>query len=133
MEKSKTSGYITAEHFRDLTLITYPVDTSRLDIFRKVLDPAHVTPANIRTTELTIMMVQWVASQRGVCVLPDWALLEYRDKKTLRTLRIGKNGLHNNLYIATRTEDSDRGFMRDFIDSARELSFELFETVREIK
>ncbi len=130
LDKVGAGGAVSAEHFRDLTLITYPVDTSQLDIFRKVLDPARVKPRAMRTTELTIMMIQWVVSQRGVCVLPEWALLEYRHKKVLRTLKIGEAGLHNRLYIATRREDAGKPFMRDFIDSARSLSQKLFDTVK---
>src|SRR5690606_12619110 len=60
------------------TLISYPVDRDRLDIFKNFLDPAGVEPARIRTAELTTMMVQLVASGRGVACLPNWALHEYR-------------------------------------------------------
>ena len=65
---------------RDLageTLITYPVDRDRLDVFTRFLQPASVEPAAIRTAELTLMAVQLVASGRGICALPNWVLSEY--------------------------------------------------------
>ncbi len=113
-------GHVVADDFRELTLITYPVERSRLDIFRKFLDPAGVSPAQIRTTELTIMMIQWVVSQRGVCVLPDWAMWEYRNRPALRTLRLGDQGLRSRLYLAIRRDDEDERWMRAFVDLARE-------------
>lgn len=55
---------------RDLTqetLITYPVDSDRLDVFTRFLDPEQVEPAEVRTAELTVMMVQLVGQRpRGV-------------------------------------------------------------------
>ncbi|MDN5850453.1 MAG: LysR family transcriptional regulator, partial [Nitrococcus sp.] len=60
------------------TLITYPVCRSRLDVFARFLDPAGVEPAAVRTSELTVMIIQLVVSGRGVAALPNWALDEYR-------------------------------------------------------
>jgi DNA-binding transcriptional LysR family regulator len=39
---------IEAEDFRDQTLITYPVDRARLDVFTELLTPARVEPRAIR-------------------------------------------------------------------------------------
>lgn len=44
------------------TLITYPVERDRLDIFTRFLEPADIEPAQVRTSELTVMMMQLVAS-----------------------------------------------------------------------
>ena len=40
--------YVDAEDFRGQTLITYPVEKARLDIFNQLLTPAGVEPAHIR-------------------------------------------------------------------------------------
>jgi len=63
---------VEAEDLRHETLITYPVDSERLDVFQHFLTPAGVKPAHIRNSELTLMMMQLVASGRGVCALPNW-------------------------------------------------------------
>jgi LysR family transcriptional regulator for metE and metH len=61
-------------------VITYPVDRQRLDLFTSFLDPAGVEPKRVRHAELTTMIVQLVASGRGVACLPNWALYEYTAK-----------------------------------------------------
>jgi LysR family transcriptional regulator for metE and metH len=62
-------AFIEAQDIADQTLICYPVDRDMLDVFVQFLDPADVEPAAIRHAELTVMMMQLVASGRGVCVL----------------------------------------------------------------
>jgi LysR family transcriptional regulator for metE and metH len=69
--------YIVPQDLLDQTLITYPVERDRLDIFTRFLEPADIEPAAVRTSELTVMMMQLVASGRGVCGMPHWALHEY--------------------------------------------------------
>ena len=66
------------EDLADEVVITYPVDRSRLDLFTGFLQPAGVEPERVRHAELTTMIVQLVASGRGVTCLPNWALHEYR-------------------------------------------------------
>ncbi len=66
--------WVEAEDFRDEVLIAYPVDRSKLDVFKMLLMPAGVEPRAIRRVELTAVILLLVASQRGVTVLPDWVL-----------------------------------------------------------
>jgi LysR family transcriptional regulator for metE and metH len=70
--------YIQAEDFRGETLITYPVERARLDIFSQLLTPAKVEPAAIRQAELTAVILLLVASNRGITVLPDWVVREVK-------------------------------------------------------
>jgi LysR family transcriptional regulator, regulator for metE and metH len=75
---------IEAEDFRGQTLITYPVDRARLDVFSQLLTPARVEPAAVRQVELTAMILLLVASNRGVAVLPDWVVRQVRyDARTM--------------------------------------------------
>src|SRR5690554_961004 len=64
-------AYVEPEDLREETLIIYPVEHDRLDIFNHFLVPADIEPAQVRTSELTVMMMQLVASGRGVCCLPN--------------------------------------------------------------
>ncbi|MFP3499980.1 LysR substrate-binding domain-containing protein, partial [Pseudomonas sp. SIMBA_059] len=48
--------YIVPQDLLDQTLITYPVERDRLDIFTRFLEPADIEPAAVRTSELTVMM-----------------------------------------------------------------------------
>lgn len=62
--------YLVAQDFATDTLITYPVPDDMLDVVRQILQPAGVVTAGRRTTELTVAMLQLVASKRGIATLP---------------------------------------------------------------
>ena len=112
--------WIEAEDLVDETLIAYPIDRSRLDIFTLFLDPAAVNPARIRTAELTTMMVQLVASGRGVCCLPNWALHEYIEREYVVARSLGEEGVWPNLYAAVRAEQRDAPYVAAFVALAKE-------------
>ncbi|SFA85261.1 LysR family transcriptional regulator, regulator for metE and metH [Poseidonocella pacifica] len=112
--------YIDAEDFRGETLITYPVERSRLDIFSQLLTPAKVEPASIRQAELTAVILLLVASNRGVAVLPDWVVREVKYSSDYVTRPLTKAGLVRQLYAAVRTDEQDKPYMRDLIRLAGE-------------
>ena len=116
---------IEAEDFRGQTLITYPVDRARLDIFSQLLTPAKVEPAAIRQVELTAVILLLVASNRGVAVLPDWVVRQVRFNADFVTRRITKGGITRRLYAATRSEDTSRPFMAHLIRLARQEAVKL--------
>ncbi|MBH79360.1 MAG: LysR family transcriptional regulator [Gammaproteobacteria bacterium] len=107
----------------DETLICYPVDRSRLDVFTSFLDPAGVEPARVRNAELTTMMVQLVASGRGVACLPNWALHEYRQRDYLVVKSLGEEGVWPTLYAAVRSDQAEAAFIQGFVDVAKQTCF----------
>ena len=118
----RTKRYVTAPDFAEDTLITYPVPDDRMDLIRYVLKPARVSPKR-RTTELTIAIVQLVASRRGVAALPSWGISNYLRYGYVIARRIGKKGLWSNLYGVTTQEVARQPFIRDFLDTARRECF----------
>ncbi len=111
--------YVDAEDFRGETLITYPVDRARLDVFSQLLMPAKVEPGSVRQVELTAVILLLVASNRGVAVLPDWVVREVRYNSDYVTRPLTKTGLTRRLYAATRSEDAAKPFMAHLIRLAR--------------
>ena len=111
--------FIEAEDFRGQTLITYPVERSRLDVFSQLLIPAKVEPQAIRQVELTAVILLLVASNRGVAVLPDWVVREVKYSSDYVTRPLTAEGITRRLYAAIRSEDRDKPFMRDLIELAR--------------
>ena len=107
--------YIEAEDFRGQTLITYPVERARLDIFSQLLTPAKVEPAGVRQVELTAVILLLVASNRGVSVLPDWVVREVKYSSDYITRPLTAQGVTRRLYAATRTEDLDKPYMQRLI------------------
>ena len=122
--------FVTPQDLSQETLIIYPVEQSRLDIFTQFLDLENVEPAAIRTAELTLMIVQLVASGRGVSSLPNWALKEYEDLGYIKSLKLGKMGVWSNLYFAMRKENANSVYVQEFIKLARELCFSTLDGVR---
>ncbi|MDR9484891.1 MAG: LysR family transcriptional regulator [Sediminimonas sp.] len=118
-------AWIDAEDFRGETLITYPVERARLDLFSQLLTPAKVEPAAVRQVELTAVILLLVASNRGVTVLPDWVVREVKYSSDYVTRPLTKDGLTRRLYAATRTEDLEKPYMSDLIrlagDEARRM------------
>lgn len=110
--------WIAAQDLVEETIITYPVDTERLDLFGKFLHPANTTPKKIRTTDLTAMLIQLVASERGVAALPDWVIAEYEKKGWVVSRQLGKNkgGVVCQLFAATRTNSLDVAYMQGFAE-----------------
>ncbi|MEZ2692053.1 LysR family transcriptional regulator [Psychrobacter faecalis] len=103
-------------HAQDLvaeTLIAYPVEAKRLDIIANFMTPEDVNFKAIRTTELTAMLIQLVASERGVAALPDWVVSEYEKKGWVVSRALG-NGVYCQLYAATRTASQDIAYMQGF-------------------
>jgi LysR family transcriptional regulator, regulator for metE and metH len=111
--------YIEAEDLRDENLFTYPMDRSRLDVFKELLTPARVEPRSVRQVELTAVILMLAASGRGVAVLPDWVVREEGGVEGLLTRPLKKEGVTRRMYAAVREEDATKPFMAHFIRLAR--------------
>ena len=125
--------YIEAEELAQETLITYPVEIERLDIFNHFLTPAGVSPAKIRHADMTLMMLQLVASGRGVAGLPNWALYEYLKKDYVVARKLGQEGIWNTLYAAVREEQKDHAYIQDFIKTAIESCFKHLRGIKGVE
>lgn len=112
--------YIDAADFRSETLITYPVERTRLDVFSQLLIPAKVEPAAVRQAELTAVILLLVASNRGVSVLPDWVVREVKYSSDYVTRPLTENGLTRRLYAAVRSDERDKPYMQKLIELARQ-------------
>lgn len=122
-------SFINAADLAQQTLIHYPIERDRLDIFTRFLDPAEIEPKATRTAEMTVMMLQLVASGRGVCCLPNWAVHEYSAKGYVTTKKLGEKGLYASLYAGIRADMLEAPFMQDFLLTAKDTSFATLEGV----
>ncbi len=111
--------FVSAEDFRDETLITYPVGRDKLDVFTELLTPARIEPRAQRTAELTAVILMLVGSGRGVAVLPDWVLREVKGNRDYVTLPLGPGNISKRLYAATRDEDVAKPYMAHFLRLGR--------------
>ena len=115
-------AFLEPEDFAGETLISYPVPDDMLDLVRKVLKPRGVEPKR-RTTELTVAILQLVASRRGIAALPNWSVQSYLERDYVRAKSIGRKGLWSALYAATTEPMAASPYLRDFLDTVRSTSF----------
>ncbi|MDE2593734.1 MAG: LysR family transcriptional regulator [Burkholderiales bacterium] len=102
------------------TLITYPVPEQRIDLIREVLKPAGIHLPR-RTAELTIAVLQLVASRRGVAALPNWGVKSYVDHDYVLAKRIGAKGLWSELYAIAPKPLSAKPYLTDFVQIVRDI------------
>ncbi len=110
---------LLAEDFSNETLITYPVPDTRIDVIRQVLSPEHIQ-YNRRTAELTIAIMQLVASRRGIAALPSWGIQSYVEHEYVIAKPIGKKGLWSELYATGMQETMVRAYAADLARIIRE-------------
>ncbi|HEY8607869.1 MAG TPA: LysR family transcriptional regulator [Noviherbaspirillum sp.] len=101
------------------TLISYPVPIERLDIYTGFLLPAGCMPARHKVIETTDIMLQMVASGRGVAALPGWLVAEYAEKLALCPVRLGRNGIAKQIFLGMREADNGIDYLDDFVALAR--------------
>ncbi len=113
------ANHIKPKQLSDEVLITYPVATDRLDIYTQFLMPAGVSPRRHKAIETTDIMLQMVASGRGVAALPRWLANEYADKLNVAAVRLGPRGIAKQIFLGARETDIDTDYLRAFIELAR--------------
>ncbi len=112
--------YVKPEHLGDQVLITYPVPIDRLDVYTQFLTPAGITPRRQKAIETTDIMLQMVASDRGVAALPRWLAEEYAQKMPVVPRRLGRNGIAKQIFLGCREADVDIDYLKAFVTIARE-------------
>ncbi|MGB1950371.1 MAG: LysR family transcriptional regulator [Marinobacter sp.] len=103
----------------DETLITYPVEVERLDIYTHFLLPAHASPGRHKTIETTDIMLQMVAAGRGVAALPRWLVEEYGERMPIAAVRLGKAGIAKQIFLGLRERDRGVDYLNSFMNLAR--------------
>ncbi len=111
--------FIKPQELAQETLITYPVDIDRLDIFTQFLLPAGVRPMRHKTIETTDIMLQMVAGGRGVAALPRWLAQDYANKMDLVPVQLGSKGIAKQIFLGARVSDIDTDYVRGFVELAR--------------
>ncbi len=110
--------HIDADDLSEHTLISYPVDISRLDIFTDFLLPASCRPKRHKTIEHTEVMLQMVAAGRGVAALPRWLVEEYSARFQLSAVRLGARGIHKHLFVGVRRSSLRVDYVKGFVELA---------------
>ncbi|HKU45138.1 MAG TPA: LysR family transcriptional regulator [Polyangiales bacterium] len=111
--------YIKPKQLADQLLITYPVAIDRLDVYTLFLLPAGVQPKRRKIIETTDIMLQMVASNRGVAALPRWLADEYAHKLEVVSVRLGRAGVAKQIHLGAREPDFAIDYVQAFVELAR--------------
>jgi LysR family transcriptional regulator for metE and metH len=115
----RQAAYVQPKDLSEVTLITYPVAIDRLDIYTQFLMPAGISPKQHKPIETTDIMLQMVASGRGVAALPRWLVEEYTGKFDVTPVRLGQQGIAKQIFLGFREADADIDYLRAFVDLAQ--------------
>ncbi|KMT66392.1 LysR substrate-binding domain-containing protein [Catenovulum maritimum] len=126
-------NYINAQDLTQQTLITYPVEPARLDIFKYLLLPANVQPKKIKKVDQTLMILQMVTADLGVAALPSWAIKEYEEQGLVKSIPLSKTGLQSELYAAVKYREKNRAYLQSFFNISKTVSLNNLNNVKPIK
>ncbi len=113
------AGHVRPRDLSGEVLITYPVPPERLDIYTQFLLPAGVAPRRHQAIETTDIMLQMVASQRGVAALPRWLVQDYAARLDIVPVRLGAKGIAKQIHLGAREVDLDTDYLQAFVELAR--------------
>lgn len=112
--------YVEPAQLSSEVLITYPVSIERLDIYNQFLSLAGISPKRHKPIETTDIMLQMVASGRGVTALPRWLVEEYASRLDVVPLRLGEQGIKKHIFLGIREADIEIDYLRAFVELARQ-------------
>ncbi|WP_159567433.1 HTH-type transcriptional regulator MetR [Budvicia diplopodorum] len=101
----------------DETLLIYPVQRQRLDVWTHFLQPAGIAPA-LKNVDNTMLLIQMVSARMGIAALPHW-VVEGAEKQGLVVTKPLGDGLWRRLYAAVRDGEQNQLAIGAFIDVAR--------------
>ncbi len=111
-------SHVTPDQLSGETLITYPVEIERLDIYNQFLLPAGCQPKRHKTIETTDIMLQMVASGRGVAALPRWLVDEYASKLAVSAVKLGQQGIAKQIFLGVREMEVEIAYLKAFVEQA---------------
>jgi LysR family transcriptional regulator for metE and metH len=112
-------AYVEPQQLSGENIITYPVEPSRLDIFSQFCTPAGVAVKKHTQIETTEILLQMVASERGVAALPKWLVKDNQQTLDIVPLRLGKKGIFKTINLGTRINEVRPAYLTHFIEMAR--------------
>lgn len=115
----------------DETLLIYPVQRHRFDVWRHFLQPAGVSPT-IKTVDNTLILIQMVAAKMGIAALPHWAIDSFERQGLITTKTLG-SGLWSRLYAACLEGEQRQPAIDEFTKTAANHAVENLSYVKPVK
>jgi len=111
-------AWIDPHDLSDETVLIYPVQKQRIDLWRHFLQPAGVSPS-FKSVDNTLLLIQMVSANMGIAALPHWVVESFERQQLLVTKPLGE-GLWSRLYAAVRDGEQRQPVTEAFIRSTRQ-------------
>jgi LysR family transcriptional regulator for metE and metH len=115
---SVNPNYLIPQDFETLTLLTYPLPSEQLDIFKLFLTPAKVEPAKIKQVNSSHVMLQMVSANMGIATLPDWLVSSLTQQSLIQSYRLGEKGVFKTLYARYQIKSDQLAAIEELIPQA---------------
>jgi len=108
--------FVVAEDFINEHLFIHSLPLETVTIHQFLLAPANVKPKKITPLPLTEASVEMVKADMGIMSMANWALRPYLKDTTLKSIKIGKNGLKRKHYVAFMNNRDYPQYFKHFIE-----------------
>lgn len=108
--------YVVAEDFIKEHLFVHSLPLEKVGIFKFLLLPANISPEKTTAIPLTEASISMVKADMGVMTMAKWAAQPYIKNKSIKTIKIGKNGLKRKYFIAIKNNKTYPEYFNHFIE-----------------
>lgn len=108
--------FVQAADFANQNLIIHSLPLETVSIHQFVLAPAKVAPKKLIVLPLTEASIEMVKADMGIMVIAKWAVKQYLQNNTLKTIQIGRNGFKRKQFIATLKNKAATTYFSHFIE-----------------
>jgi len=108
--------YVVAEDFITEHLLIHSLPLETVTVHQFLLAPAKITPKKITPLPLTEASIEMVKADMGIMAMAKWAVQPYLKDNTLKTIKIGKNGLKRKHFIAIMNNKTYPNYFNHFIE-----------------
>jgi LysR family transcriptional regulator for metE and metH len=110
---------LSVAELAEQTIITYPLPKQQLDIFNYYLLPAFLSPKQHRTVDNSMQLLQMVAANMGVALVPDWLVGSFSMQQYVITKPIASGSLSKQLWLHYRLGLFERQHILRLIDEVK--------------
>jgi LysR family transcriptional regulator for metE and metH len=114
-------GHVSLKELRTEALLIYG-DARQSHVMSRVVGPAGVAPAEVKSMHLTEAIVEMVKAGLGVAILARWAVQPHLQSGAVTALRLGREGHHRTWAAVMRNRLVDAEYVKAFVRLAERMS-----------
>lgn len=111
-----TKNWLEPADLQQQTLLSYPLPQARQDVFRFFLADLPFKGVQRHVSQAS-QILQLVAANQGVAVLPDWMAQPFLQQGLLVSLSLSRQGLWRTMYLCCRQQDTHTRPIQRLIDA----------------